>query len=310
LPVGASLDVPGITPYLTPNGDFYRVDTALSVPQVDAGSWSLKIHGLVDRELELSFEDLLDMPLIERRITLACVSNEVGGHYAGNASWLGVRTRDLFSRLGIRDDADAVKSTSVDGMTIGTPLEALTDGRDAMVAIGMNGEPLPLAHGFPARLVVPGLYGYVSATKWVTDLEITRFSDFDAYWTDRGFSEQAPIKTFSRIDVPKSFAELKPGRNAVAGVAWAQNTGISKVEVSIDDADWQEARLATEDTIDTWRPWVFAWDADPGSHNIAVRATDADGRTQTSRRVPPRPDGATGWHSVAVTVTDPEDQTD
>ena len=300
---GAQLDqVKGITPYLTSNQDFYRVDTALSVPQVDAGSWSLKIHGLVDREMELSFQQLLDMPLVERRITLACVSNEVGGHYAGNATWLGVDTTELFRQLGISSDADAVKSTSVDGMTIGTPLEALTDGRGSMIAIGMNGEPLPLAHGFPARMVVPGLYGYVSATKWVTDIEVTRFSDFDAYWTSRGFSEQAPIKTFSRIDVPKSFAQLQAGKNAVAGVAWAQNTGIARVEVSIDDADWQEAELAGEDSIDTWRQWVFAWDAESGPHNISVRATDADGNTQTSRRVPPRPDGATGWHNVDVTV--------
>ena len=188
-------------------------------------------------------------------------------------------------------------------MTIGTPLEALTDDRDAMIAIGMNGEPLPLDHGFPARMVVPGLYGYVSATKWVTDLEVTRFADFDAYWTSRGFAEQAPIKTFSRIDVPKSFAQLRAGTNAVAGVAWAQNIGISKVEVRVDEGDWQKARLATEDGIDAWRQWVFAWDADPGSHTLDVRATDANGDTQTSRRVPPRPDGATGWHNVAVTVT-------
>ncbi len=303
LTTGARLDVKGLTPYLTPNQDFYRVDTALSVPQVDAGSWSLKIHGLVDKEIELSFQDLLDMPLIERRITVACVSNEIGGHYAGNATWLGVRTSDLFKQLGIDPDADAVKSTSVDGMTIGTPLEALTDDRDAMIAIGMNGEPLPLAHGFPARMVVPGLYGYVSATKWVTDLEITRFADFAAYWTSRGFSEQAPIKTFSRIDVPKSFAQLSAGKNVVAGVAWAQHTGITKVEVRVDDGDWTTARLADEDSIDTWRQWVFEWDADAGSHNLEVRATDADGNTQTSRRVPPRPDGATGWHNVAVTVT-------
>ena len=303
VPTGGSLNVPGLSSYITSNKDFYRVDTALSVPQIDASTWTLKIHGLVDREIELSFADLLDMPLVERRITLACVSNEVGGHYAGNASWLGVRTDDLLKELGIRDGADAVKSTSVDGMTIGTPLEALTDGRDAMIAIGMNGEPLPLAHGFPARLVVPGLYGYVSATKWVVDLEITRFADFSAYWTDRGFAAQAPIKLFSRIDVPRSFASLDKGRNAVAGVAWAQNTGISKVEVRVDAGNWVEARLAAQDSIDTWRQWVYEWDADSGTHNVEVRATDADGNTQTSRRVSPRPDGATGWHSVNVTVT-------
>ncbi len=303
LKAGYGFDVNGLTPYLTPNNDFYRVDTALSVPQVDAGSWSLKIHGLVDREIELTYADLLDMPLIERRVTLACVSNEVGGHYAGNATWLGVRISDLLEQLGIKAGADAVKSTSVDGMTIGTPLSALTDDREAMIAIGMNGEPLPLAHGFPARMVVPGLYGYVSATKWVTDMEVTTFSAFNAYWTDRGFSEQAPIKLFSRVDVPKSFAQLSKGKNAVAGVAWDQNTGISKVEVRVDGGGWQPAKLAEQDTIKTWRQWLYEWDAPAGQHTIEVRATDADGRTQTSRRVAPRPDGATGWHSVAVTVT-------
>ncbi len=295
-------DVKGITPYLTSNSDFYRVDTALSVPQIDAGSWSLKIHGLVDNELELSFADLVDMPLIERRVTLACVSNEVGGHYAGNATWVGVKVSDLLKQVGVTSGADAVKSISVDGMTIATPLEALTDDREAMIAVAMNGQPLPLEHGFPARMVVPGLYGYVSATKWLVDLEVTRFADFHAYWTDRGFSAQAPIKTFSRIDVPTSFANLPAGKNAVAGVAWAQDTGIKSVEVSVDGGPWQPARLPRQDSINTWRQWVYEWDAHAGNHQIEVRSTDQSGYTQTSRRVAPRPDGATGWHSVNVTV--------
>jgi DMSO/TMAO reductase YedYZ molybdopterin-dependent catalytic subunit len=300
---GMRLDgIRGITPYVTANDDFYRVDTALSVPQIDASQWRLKIHGMVDDEFELSFAELLDMPLVERRITIACVSNEVGGRYAGNATWLGVRLSDILARAGIDPDADAVKSTSVDGMTIGTPLQALTDDREALLAIAMNGEPLPLEHGFPVRMVVPGLYGYVSATKWLVDLEVTRFDDFSAYWTDRGFDSEAPIKTFSRIDVPTSFAKLDAGPNAVAGVAWAQNVGIAKVEVSLDGVDWQETRLADEDTIQTWRQWVYEWDAEPGSCTIAVRATDSNGDTQTSRRVPPRPNGATGWHSVSVSV--------
>jgi DMSO/TMAO reductase YedYZ molybdopterin-dependent catalytic subunit len=295
-------NVRGITPYLTSNGDFYRVDTALSVPQVDAASWSLKIHGLVDEDLELSFAELLSMPLVERRITLACVSNEVGGRYAGNARWLGVRISDLLEQVGVSPDADAVRSTSVDGMTIGTPLAALTDGRDAILAVGMNGEPLPLDHGFPVRMVVPGLYGYVSATKWIVDFEVTRFADFAAYWTDRGFAEEAPIKTFSRIDVPTSFARLDAGTNAVAGVAWAPDTGISQVEVRVDGGAWANARLADEDSIDSWRQWVYEWEAPSGGHQLEVRATDRSGYTQTSRRVSPRPDGATGWHSVNVTV--------
>lgn len=295
-------DVSGLTPYITPNSDFYRVDTALSVPQIDAGTWSLKIHGLVDKDLEISFADLLNMPLIERRVTLACVSNEVGGHYAGNATWLGVKISELLKQVGVNPDADAVKSTSVDGMTIGTPLQALTDDREAMIAIGMNGEPLPLAHGFPARMVVPGLYGYVSATKWLVDMEVTRFADFHAYWTDRGFDAEAPIKTFSRIDVPTSFAQLSTGKNAVAGVAWAQDAGIRGVDVRIDGGGWQPARLPRQDSINTWRQWVYEWEAGSGSHQIEVRATDQSGYTQTSRRVSPRPNGATGWHSVNVTV--------
>ncbi len=305
LPGAAALGADGISPYITSNADFYRVDTALQVPQIDAGSWSLRIHGLVDEEIELSFEDLLAMPLVERRITLTCVSNEVGGEYVGNATWLGVRIQDLLAQVGVSADADAVKSTAVDGFTIGTPLEVLTDGRDALIAIGMNGEPLPLSHGFPARMVVPGLYGYVSATKWLVDLEITRFEDFTAYWTDRGWDAAAPIKTASRIDVPGGFARYGTGDTVtVAGVAWAQHTGIEKVEVRADEGPWQPARLAVEDTVDTWRQWVFEWDAsEAGSHTLEVRATDKSGYAQTPRRVPPRPNGATGWHSVTITVT-------
>ena len=288
---------------MTANGDFYRVDTALSVPQIDAGNWRLKIHGLVDEEIELSFAELLDMPLIERRITLACVSNEVGGHYAGNATWLGVRISDLLESARHRPDADAVKSTSVDGMTIGTPLEALTDDREAMLAIGMNGEPLPLDHGFPVRMVVPGLYGYVSATKWLVDMEVTRFEDFigvldrprlrrrgadQDVQPDRRTRSRSPSSTPARTPSPES-----PGPRTPAS---------TKVEVSLDGDSWQDGRLADEDTIQTWRQWVYEWDAEPGSYTIAVRATDKDGDTQTSRRVPPRPNGATGWHSVSVTV--------
>jgi len=295
-----SVDVAGISPFMTPASTFYRVDTALTVPQVDAASWRLRIHGLVDREVELSFEDLVQMPLVERRITLTCVSNEVGGPYLGTASWLGVRFSDLLKKVGVSGDADAVKSTSVDGFTIGTPLSALTDGRDAMVAIGMNGQPLPLERGFPARMVVPGLYGYVSATKWLTDLEVTKFSDFSSYWTDRGWDAQAPIKTQSRIDVPDSFAHLKAGKVPIAGVAWAQHIGIERVEVRIDGGPWRRAKLGAQDSVDTWRQWVYVWDAVPGSHKIEVRATDKSGYTQTSERVPPRPNGATGWQSVVV----------
>ena len=302
LPRGVDLDVKGLTPYLTSNETFYRVDVALQVPQIDASSWRLRIHGQVDRELDLSFDDILAMPLVERRITLTCVSNQVGDHYVGNATWLGVPMRDLLERAGVRSGADCLVSTSDDDMTISTPIAALTDGRDALLAIGMNGQPLPLQHGFPARMVVPGLYGYVSATKWVVDMEVTSFSEVSTYWTDRGWAEQAPIKTQSRIDVPRQFATVQAGMVNVAGVAYAQHRGIDKVEVRVDDGAWQEARLATEDSTDTWRQWVFPWEATRGQHKILVRATDRTGHTQTSDRVPPRPDGATGWHSTTVNV--------
>ena len=303
VPRGARLDVPGITPYLTPNRDFYRVDTALRVPDVPIDGWTLRVHGMVDRELELSFGDLLSRRLVEERITLTCVSNEVGGEYVGNATWIGVPMRDLLREAGVQEGADAVKSTSADDFTVGTPLPVLQDARrNALVAVAMNGEPLPLEHGFPARMVTPGLYGYVSATKWLVDLEVTRFADFQAYWTTRGYAARAPIKTSSRIDVPRSFARVKAGRTPIAGVAWSQDRGIERVEVRIDGGPWLEADLADEDNVNTWRQWVYRWDAPPGLHKIEVRATDRTGSTQTAERAPIAPDGSTGWHNVDVTV--------
>ncbi|MFC5266762.1 molybdopterin-dependent oxidoreductase [Kribbella qitaiheensis] len=302
VPAGVMSEVPGVSRFVTPNPSFYRVDTLLTVPRVDPRNWELRIHGLVDRELRLNFADLLGRRLIERDITLTCVSNEVGGPYVGNARWIGVPIAEILREAGVRDGADAVKSTSVDGLTIGTPLKALTDGRDAILAVGMNGEPLPFEHGFPVRMVVPGLYGYVSATKWIVDFEVTKFSDFSAYWTDRGWSVEAPIKTSSRIDVPKGFARIKPGPAVAAGVAWAQHRGIAKVEVQVDDGDWQLATLAAEDTIDTWRQWTFRWNATPGNHKLTVRATDGDGQVQTTDRAAPRPNGSSGLHNTVVMV--------
>ena len=302
VPSGALLDVPGISPYLTPSKDFYRVDTALRVPDVPVDGYTLRVHGLVDHELNLSFEDLLSRRLVERRITLTCVSNPVGGKYIGNATWLGIPVRDLLAEAGVKSGADAVKSTSADKMTIGTPLQALDDPhRDALIAVGMNGQPLPLEHGFPVRMVVPGLYGYVSATKWLVDLEVTRFADFKAYWSTRGYSVKAPIKTSSRIDVPKPFQQVRKGRVAVAGVAWSQDRGIRAVEVRVDGGPWQRAELAAQDNIDTWRQWMWMWDAETGNHTIEVRATDDSGYTQTDARAAIAPNGSTGWHSVNVT---------
>lgn len=301
---GAGAGVKGVSSFITSNREFYRVDTALSVPKVPAEGYTLRIHGMVDQELELSFRDLLKERLVEKRITLTCVSNEVGGPYLGNAAWLGIPVRDLLARAGVQPGADAVKTTSADNMTIGTPLSALTDeNRNALIAVGMNGEPLPLEHGFPVRMVVPGLYGYVSATKWLVDLEVTRFSDFTAYWTSRGYAAEAPIKFSSRIDVPRSFQSFPRDRVRVGGVAWAQNTGVQRVEVRVDDQPWQDVELADEDSIDTWRQWSWTWDqATSGTHQLTVRATNRDGETQTPDRARIAPDGSTGWHSVQFRV--------
>ncbi|MEV7423152.1 MULTISPECIES: molybdopterin-dependent oxidoreductase [unclassified Streptomyces] len=309
VPAGADLGIRGLSSFTTSNKDFYRVDTALVVPRIDATSWRLRIHGKgVTKPLTLSYDDLLRRELIERDITLTCVSNEVGGPYVGNARWIGVRLADLLREAGVRPPskggpADQIVARSVDGMTIGSPVETVMDGRDALLALGMNGEPLPFDHGFPVRMLVPGLYGYVSACKWLQDLEITTFAEYDAYWVKRSWSKEAPIKTESRIDTPRPFASPKPGRVPVAGVAWAQHRGIARVEVRVDGGDWHPAKLAAEDTKDTWRQWVWEWPATSGNHTLEVRATDRDGYTQTSERVGTVPDGATGWHSVVVAVT-------
>jgi DMSO/TMAO reductase YedYZ molybdopterin-dependent catalytic subunit len=287
---------------VTSNKDFYRVDTALIVPQVSADSWSLKIHGMVGRPVELDFKTLLKRDLIERDITLTCVSNEVGGQYVGTAKWLGARLADVLREAGVHKDADQIVSKSVDGMTIGTPTAVVMDGRDAILAVGMNGQPLPPEHGFPVRMVVPGLYGYVSATKWVVDIELTRFADNRTYWVRRGWAPQAPIKTMSRIDTPRPLGKVKAGRVAVAGVAWAQHRGVEKVEVRVDGGDWHATRLASVPSTDTWRQWVYEWDARPGQHTIEVRATDRTGAVQPARRAKPFPSGATGWQSTVVTV--------
>ncbi|MFE7583367.1 molybdopterin-dependent oxidoreductase [Streptomyces gardneri] len=308
VPAGAQLRVPGISPFITPNRDFYRVDTALVVPRVDADGWRLRLHGSgVREELTLTLPELMNRRIVERDITLACVSNEVGGPYVGNARWLGVSLADLLREAGVRPPseggpADQLVARSVDGMTIGTPVEQVMDGRDALLAFGMNGEPLPFTHGFPVRMVVPGLYGYVSACKWIESIELTTFAAYDAYWVPRGWAAQAPVKTQSRIDTPRSFARPAPGTVMVAGVAWAQHRGIRRVEVRIDEGPWQEARLGAEDSSDTWRQWLYPWTATPGRHTLTVRATDGTGATQPEERTDTMPDGAQGWHSVVVTV--------
>ncbi len=302
VPAGVQSKAPGVTPWVTPNNDFYRIDTALSVPEINAEDWELRVHGLVDREIRLSFQDLLDANLIESHVSLTCVSNPVGGNLAGNAKWLGMPIRDVLNMAGPQDGADMVLSTSIDGFSASTPLEVLRDDRDAMLAFGMNDEALPLEHGYPVRMVVPGLYGFVSATKWVVDLEVTRFADSQAYWTQRGWSERGPIKTMARVEVPKSFAKVPAGRVAIGGTAWAQTRGITKVEVQIDNGPWTEAVLSTEASVVTWRQWSFDWEATPGPHYIKARATDGTGEVQTDQRADPVPDGASGWQSLMVTV--------
>ena len=303
-PAAADFGVSGLSPFVTPNADFYRVDTALIVPSVRAEDWTLRVHGMVDRELTLNFDQLLARDLIERDITLTCVSNEVGGPYVGNARWVGAPLAALLEEAGADPAADQLVSRSIDGFTVGTPSAEVMDGRDAMLAVQMNGEPLPLEHGFPVRMLVPGLYGYVSATKWITELELTTFDAFDPYWVRRGWASEAPIKTQSRIDTPKPLAKVPAGPAVIAGVAWAQQRGVRRVEVRIDDEPWREAQLAAQDTVDTWRQWRIDWDAaSPGSHTLQVRATDETGATQTADRAEPFPDGATGQHQLVVTVT-------
>jgi DMSO/TMAO reductase YedYZ molybdopterin-dependent catalytic subunit len=303
IPAGASLPLEGISPLVTPNPDFYRIDTALTVPAIDPPAWKLKVTGMVEREIELDFATLLTKPMTERHITIACVSNEVGGDLIGNALWLGWPVRELLAMAGPKPGADMVLSTSNDGWTAGTPLEALTDDRDALLAVGMNGEPLPLEHGFPVRMIVPGLYGFVSATKWLTELKVTRFADDTAYWTPRGWSDHGPIKTQSRIDVPRSGRTVKAGKVQFGGVAWAQHRGVDRVELRVNRGPWRQAMLAPGISTDTWYQWQLGLDLTPGDYEVQVRATDSSGKPQTEDRTPVAPDGATGYHTIRVKVT-------
>ncbi len=302
-PPGADLGIAGVAPWVTPVDKFYRIDTALSPPTILPKDWSLHIHGMVDHEVDLSYHDLLRMGLTEAWMTLCCVSNPVGGPLISNAKWAGVRVADVLALAGPHPDADAVKSRSYDGWTSGTPMSALTDGRDALLAVTFNGVPLTPEHGFPVRMVVPGLYGYVSATKWIVDMEVTKFSDFQAFWTQRGWSAQGPVKTESRIDAPRGGDTRRAGTVMVGGVAWAQHRGIAKVEVKIGNAHWTEATLGVDPSIDSWVQWSYAWDATPGTYQISCRATDRTGATQTSNVADVLPDGATGYPSISVMIS-------
>jgi DMSO/TMAO reductase YedYZ molybdopterin-dependent catalytic subunit len=295
----------GVESFVVPNDRFYRIDTALVVPQVAVDSWKLRIDGLVDTPMELTFQDLLDRPQIERHITLSCVSNPVGGDLVGNALWQGVRLADILEEAGLQEGAEQVVSRSFDGWTCGSPIEAIMDGRDAMLAIAMNGEPLPARHGYPVRIVVPGLFGYVSATKWVTDIRLTRWEDFDAYWIPKGWAKRGPVKTMARIDTPRSGAK-RDGVVAIGGVAWAVHRGVSAVEVRIDEGEWQGAELGSVPSADTWVQWVYRWDTsdvERGGHAIEVRAIDGDGVPQPEEPKAVDPDGAQGYHRISLDIS-------
>lgn len=306
IPSGVSVGVDGVAPFVTPNADFYRIDTALTVPQVPTEGYELRVTGMVDRELSLSFDDLLRRQVVEHDITLTCVSNTIGGELIGNARWTGVRLDELLAEAGVDPAATQVVGRSIDGYTCGFPIEAVTDGRNALVAFGMNGEPLPLEHGFPVRLIVPGLYGYISATKWLTEIELTTFEDFEQYWVPRGYADRAPIKLMSRIDSVDGLGTLTrnvDGTAAIGGVAWAQTRGISAVEVQLDDGPWQPCELGAALNDDTWRQWAFRWTPTvTGRSSIRCRATDGDGVIQTEERTEPLPNGASGHHQIVVFV--------
>jgi DMSO/TMAO reductase YedYZ molybdopterin-dependent catalytic subunit len=303
LAAGADLSptIPGLTPIVMPNDRFYKIDTALLVPSVGTDGWTLRIHGMVDRETVLTWDELIALPMFEQYVTIACVSNEVGGRLVGNAKWTGVRLRDVLDMAGVQAGATQLVGRSVDGWTAGTPTAWVMDpAREPMIALKMNDEPLPPAHGYPARLIIPGLYGYVSATKWLKELELTTLEAFDAYWVPLGWAKEAPILTQSRIDTPRG-GQVSAGRIPIAGIAWAPDRGVSRVEVGVDDA-WADARLSTPISDTTWVQWVFDWTATPGNHTVQVRATDGTGTVQTQTPSPPAPDGARGWDTVAFVV--------
>ena len=303
-PLAAGSDLapstPGLTPIVIPNDDFYRIDTALLVPSLDTATWRLRIHGLVERETTLSWEQLIAMPQFEQYCTIACVSNEVGGHLVGNAKWTGIRLRDVLDLAVPTAQATQLVGRSVDDWTAGMPMSWVMDPeREPMIAVQMNDEPLPRAHGYPARLIVPGLFGYVSATKWLWELELTTWESYDGYWVPLGWSKEGPILTQSRIDTPRG--PIAAGQVPIAGVAWAPDRGIAKVEVGIDDT-WQDADLSSPISDATWVQWVLPWDATAGVHTISVRATDGTGALQEQIPSRPAPDGARGWHTITVPV--------
>jgi DMSO/TMAO reductase YedYZ molybdopterin-dependent catalytic subunit len=303
LPAGAELAVQGITPLIVPNRDFYRIDTSLLTPRLDASKWRLTVDGMVERPFTIDYAELLAMPLVEQYVTIACVSNEVGGNLVGNALWRGVRLRDLLDRAGVQQGATQVVGRSFDNWTAGFPTAWLDEpDREALVAVAMNGEVLPPEHGFPARLIVPGLFGYVSATKWLTNIQLTTLEGFNGYWVPLGWAKEAPILTQSRIDVPRGGSSLQAGTQPVAGVAWAPDRGVAGVEVQVDEGEWVQAEVSTPISDATWVQWLFRWEATSGHYTLRVRATDGDGQVQTDQVTEPAPDGARGLHTIQVNI--------
>jgi DMSO/TMAO reductase YedYZ molybdopterin-dependent catalytic subunit len=303
IPAGTEVGLDGISPWETSANRFYRIDTTLAPPAITPQDWSLRIHGMVDHEITLTYDDLLARRRTQAWVTLNCVSNTVGGPLIGNAWWSGVRLKDLLDQAGIQSGADALKQTSDDGWTCGTPISAVTDGRDAMLAIAMNGEPLLIEHGFPVRTIVPGLYGYVSACKWVRDIEVTTFDSFTAYWTSRGWSAKGPVKLASRIDVPRDGHSVSAGQVRVGGAAWQQDIGIKAVEVQLDAGAWQPATLGRAELDDAWVQWDATLDVSSGDHQLRVRATNKDGQVQTAVHAAPAPNGASGWHTISFSAS-------
>lgn len=288
-------------PFITPQSQFYRIDTAIgNTPQLDAATWNMRITGMVDRDVVLTLADINALPQASHVITLGCVSNEVGGDLIGTAEWGGVLLVDVLKLAGVQAGAEQLVSTSVDGWTCGTPLDAVLDGRPAMLVTSMNGEPLSYEHGFPVRMVVPGLFGYVSATKWLSEINITTWDAFDAYWVDRGWSKTGPFLASSRIDVPRDGATVASGTVMVGGFAWAPRSGVSAVQLRVDEGEWQDAQLLDGASGDTWTQWKYEWSAGVGEHRLTVRCVNGDGEVQTDEETRVDPDGARGHHHIDV----------
>lgn len=302
VPAGASFPLPGLTPLFTPTGSFYVTDVQLPAPQIDPDKWRLRVHGMVGRELNLSLAEILAMDLVEIDATLACVHNPVGGNRISSARWLGLPLARILELSGAEPDAEQLVARSVDGFTAGIPTAHIRGGAPALLAVGMNGEPLPIKNGFPARTLIPGLWGADANTKWVIELELTTWGAVRDYWDRRGWPRQpTAVRPGSRIDLPANRALLPVEQTTVAGVAWAPAEGVERVEVAVDDRPWEPAQLSAEVAPTMWRQCRLQWEPTPGPHTLAVR-TIGRRATQKAEPQPPYPTGASGYHSVRVSA--------